>query len=226
MRLLVIDNTLDPTSWGSSDLARFGRLVPGTTVFVRRAPHEDLPESPRSFDRIIVSGSRTSCLEDAPWIAGLHDFVRRAIDEGKPYLGVCYGHQTLIRALGEKSQVRKAARPEYGWTRIELLERSRLFEGLPGEFHTFSSHQEEVSRLPAGMTLLARSEDCPIQACELADKPVFGIQFHPERDAEGADRSFREWKKKGEKQLLHPSRTSELYDAKVGETIFGNFLRL
>ena len=40
------------------------------------------------------------------------------------------------------------------------------------------------------MRLLARSEICPIQACELEGKPVFGVQFHPERPLEAGERSL------------------------------------
>lgn len=227
MRLLIIDNTLDPDSWGSSNLARFGRLSSGSTVTVRRAPHDDLPSNPSVYDKVILSGSRTSCLEDAPWISRLDAFVRDWIGSGKPLLGVCYGHQALVRAMAGKTHVRKAAEPEFGWTRIEVLEGSPLLEHVPREFHSFSSHYEEVAELPAGFRRLARSRDCEIQACQLGDRPVFGIQFHPEKDLNEGERILSDKKKAGApKKLLGLGQGKTLFDASIGETIFGNFLRL
>ncbi|MFL5814542.1 MAG: type 1 glutamine amidotransferase [Bdellovibrionia bacterium] len=227
MKVLIIDNTIDPISWGSYELVKYGKLAPGATLHVRRAPHDDLPESPAGWDRIIVSGSRTSAMEDAPWIERLLEFIRRAVDMKKPYLGVCYGHQSLVRALGGKERVRLADRNEHGWSKIRLLEDSALTQGLSQEFYSYSSHYDEVSSLPQGMRKLASSEDCEIQACQLDKLPIFGIQFHPEKTAEDAKKSLGEHKKNGKpKYLLHPNDTDKLYRPEIGETIFGNFFKL
>lgn len=195
MKILVIDNTIDPTSWGSRELVRFGALIPGASVFVRRAPEGDLPSSPAGFDRVIVSGSKTAATEDAPWISRLHEFILRTIDSGKPFLGVCYGHQSLVRALGGKETVQRAAVPEFGWTQIEIVETSPLFKGLGSAFYSFSSHFDEVCRLPNGMRRLAQSEACGIQACQIEDQPVFGIQFHPEKNLQEAELTLLERKR-------------------------------
>ena len=103
MKILIIDNTVERDSWGSDELRRCARAAEGATLVVRRAPQDDLPPSPRGFDRIIISGSGTSCLSDAPWIDRLHEFIRTSINEKKALLGVCYGHQSLVRALAGKN---------------------------------------------------------------------------------------------------------------------------
>ncbi len=203
-RILIIDNNRDPDCWGAADLRRMASLLDGATLYTRRAPEDDLPASPDPFDQVIVSGSKTSAMEDAPWVFKLHDFIRRTLDAGKPFLGVCYGHQSLVRALGGKETVRKAAQSEYGWTSIEVVESSPLMEGLSRSFYTYSSHEDEVASLPSGLKRLARSSACEIQACQLEGRPVFGIQFHPEKRLE----------------------KEKLYDPKVGETLFRNFLSL
>lgn len=229
MKVLIIDNTIDQSSWGSPELVRFARSFPGVTVYVRRAPEQDLPASPSGFDRVIVSGSKTAATEDAPWIFRLHEFILRSLGEGKPFLGVCYGHQSLIRALSGKQSVRRAACAEFGWTKIQLLKKQStgFFAGLPQEFYSFSSHFDEVCELPSGVQVLARSELCEIQACQIEGKPVFGIQFHPEKNLEEAQKTLVERKKKGVPQeLLEPNRGAELYSPQVGETLFRNFLGL
>jgi GMP synthase (glutamine-hydrolysing) len=227
MRVLIIDNTIDPSSWGSYELVKYGKLIPGATLHVRRAPHDDLPASPEGWDRVIVSGSKTSAMEDAPWIERLLGFIRRTVDMKKPYLGVCYGHQSLVRALGGRDRVRLAAQNEHGWTKIRLLEDSALMQGLKREFYSYSSHYDEVFSLPQGFKKIASSEDCEIQACQVDGLPVFGIQFHPEKTAEDAKKALEEHRKKGTpKRLLNPNKTDQLYQPEIGETIFGNFFRL
>ncbi len=229
MKVLIIDNTIDLDSWGSPELRRLAQLAPGATVHTRRAPLDDLPSSPRGYDRIIVSGSKTSAMEDAPWIESLHRFIGKAIDESIPYLGVCFGHQTLARVVSGKSQVcRKAKTPEIGWTKIEVVSESALFEGLPKTFYSFSSHYEEVGELPASLRNFARSTDCAVQAFQLSDKPIYGIQFHPEKDIKSAEKTFAAKKRSPQTKndpLLHPGQSKKYFDPTVGETIFKNFLK-
>jgi GMP synthase (glutamine-hydrolysing) len=227
MQILIIDNNIMPDSWGARELVRYARAVPGATVRVRRAPHGDLPEDPAAFDAIVVSGSMTSANETQPWIDELLAFIRRAVELDKPYLGVCYGHQMLNRALAGEQTVRKAERGEFGWAKIRLTGESPLFTGMPREFHSFASHHDEVHELAPGMRKLAESDICPIQACQLGERPIFGVQFHPERDADGALHWFTEQKKKNPtRPLLRPRDTTKIFDAKVGERIFANFFAL
>ena len=226
MKVLIIDNTRDADSWGSSALRSFVTKTPDRTAFVRRAPENDLPESIREFDRIILSGSRTSCLEEGPWISRLDDLLREALRERKPILGVCYGHQALNRVLGGTSVLRRGSPGEFGWIEVEIVERAPLFEGLPDRFWSFASHDEEVFALPKGMRLLARSRDCPIQACRLEDLPVYGIQFHPEKDLPAATHSVAGWQKDSRKaQILHAKGGAKYFNPAVGEKLFGNFLK-
>jgi GMP synthase (glutamine-hydrolysing) len=230
MQILIIDNNIDHDSWGATDLRRMTRLGGDATIHVRRAPQEDLPKEPHAFDRIIVSGSKTSVEERAPWIEKLDAFIRRAVDRSTPLLGVCYGHQALARALGGERHVRKAERGEFGWVTIELTGQARgnpLFKGLGSSFHSFEWHNDEVSELPKGMRLLARSETCPIQACELENKPVYGVQFHPERALEEAEKSLaKRFKENPKAAFVNRQHGKKLFDAQVGETIFKNFLSL
>jgi len=220
MRILVIDNTLDLDSWGSEPLRRFAREIQGSTIITRRGPQQDLPRDLSVYDRIVVSGSRASAMGESAWVDRLLELIRRAVDRGTPLLGVCYGHQSLVRALSGVDHCRKSVEPEYGWTKIERLGSSRLLEGLPETFYGFSSHQEEVSRLPKGLRNLARSERCAIQACEVEGRAAWGVQFHPEKTRAEAEASVR--KRRTQKQECLPGG-ARLHDESVGQRIFGNF---
>ena len=227
MRVLIVDNNIDLEYWGAADLCRTLGTVAGTDIYVRRAPQGDLPRDLSRYDKIIVSGSKTSVTEDSPWISAQMEFLKTAVDSGKPVLGVCYGHQLLVRALGAKQNVRKSPTPEIGWTQIEVLKPSALTAGLPSSFYSFSWHLDEVCELPAGMIHLARSESCAIQAYQIEGRPVFGIQFHPEKNLNEATASFF-YKPKvfNTKFILHPKQGPTLYDSSVGEIIFKNFLAI
>ncbi len=222
MRILIIDNNIDLDSWGSKNLRKFAAQAPRATVYVRRGPEDDLPQNVKYFDRLIVSGSKTSALENATWISHEENFIKSFLNEGKPFLGVCYGHQILSRALGGIDFVRKSAVPELGWTEIEQTTPSKLFEGLPRKFYSFSIHKDEVSSLPPGTKSLAKSKDCEIQAFQLEGRPVFGIQFHPEKGLEDAVKILAQFEKKDDSK----KGPKNPFDPKVGQTIFGNFLKL
>jgi len=106
----------------------------------------------------------------------------------------------------------------------QRTEESPLLAGLPKSFWSFSAHFEEVYTLPQGFKAFAKSDWCGIQGFQLEGKPVFGVQFHPERNIEEGEDSFRERREKGvPKVLLHPEKSENLFDAKVGELIFANF---
>ena len=232
MKILVIDNNIDPSFWGSSDIAELIRKTTvntsiHSTTYIRRAPQGDLPKSPKNFDRVILSGSKTSAFDTSPWVEELLQFVKNTIEAQKPFLGICFGHQMLARALGGTACMGKSKKPEFGWTKINLTADSPLTAQLPKTFYSFSAHFEEVSRLPDNLRPLASSADCSIQACQLEDKPVFGIQFHPEKPISEAKRILQERiKEKKPAQLLNPTHSTQLYNPKIGETLFTNFLNL
>jgi len=227
MRILVIDNNVDPTSWGARNLVRYASQVPGSTVYTRRGPCDDLPSSVRGFDKIVISGSRTSCLDTYPWVEKLESLVREAIESGTPLLGVCYGHQVLARAVAGRQIVREADQSEFGWTEIQIEAKSALLEGLPKKFFTFSSHFQEVAQVAPGFRRLASSRDCAIQAVELEGKPVFGIQFHPEKSIADAKEVIQERVEKGgASTVLFPHDSEKLYSPEVGQRIFENFFKL
>ncbi len=227
MKILVIDNNIDQDSWGAREIRALAARGGKGTVYVRRGPHEDLPRSAQNFDRVIISGSKSACFEDSPWVLKLDTLIRETLNLKKPMLGICYGHQAIARVLGGAGSLGRSAKPEVGWTRIEQTAKSSLLAGLPQTFYSFSLHFEEVASLPPGTRQIARSDWCEQQAFEVENHPVFGIQFHPERGLEGAEKTLAARKKSGEpKELLNPNLGEKLYDPGIGQKIFYNFLGL
>lgn len=222
MKILIIDNNIDQPWQLCADFRRY--LVEGE-INVRRAPQSDLPKDIAAFSHIILSGSKTSIVDSEPWITELTGFIRRAVDAGIPMLGVCYGHQIIAKSFGGDSVVGNSKTPEFGWVKMRQTAKSPIFEGLSNEFHSFQSHYDEVHSLPRGFIKTAESDRCGIQAYRVESKPVFGIQFHPEKNAEEGQRSIDSKKKTVSKDcIFNDGKAESVFKEHVAHTIFRNFL--
>lgn len=118
--------------------------------------------------------------EEHPWLVAEKQAIRDWMATGKPYLGVCLGHQLLADALGGKVGLMQG--PEVGVSDVSLTEAGRaspLFAGLPPVFPTLQWHGAAVLELPPGGVALAQNAHCAIQALQVGEK-AFGIQYHVE----------------------------------------------
>jgi GMP synthase (glutamine-hydrolysing) len=121
---------------------------------------------------IILSGGPSSVYDaDAP------PADPRVLQLGLPVLGICYGLQFMVHALGGK--VRAAAKREYGHANVEVQNGSRLFEGIPRKLSVWMSHGDEAVELPAGFHLVASSPSA-VAAIEAPERKMWAVQFHPE----------------------------------------------
>jgi GMP synthase (glutamine-hydrolysing) len=122
---------------------------------------------------IILSGGPSSVYDhDAPHAD------KRVFDLGVPVLGICYGLQYMVHALGGK--VRSASKREYGHAKVEIQESdSQLFLGLPHLLAVWMSHGDEAEELPAGFRLTAKTPNA-VAAIENTERKMWAVQFHPE----------------------------------------------
>ncbi len=99
---------------------------------------------------------------------------------GVPVLGICYGLQWMTHALG--GVVEPTDDREYGRALLKLEHADPLFAGLesPAERSVWMSHGDRVLRLADGFRTLASSESSPFAAVRHDERPLYGIQFHPE----------------------------------------------
>ena len=121
---------------------------------------------------IVLSGGPQSVFaEDAPHPdPQIYDFP-------KPILGICYGMQLLAHHFG--GSVVPSPEREYGRAQIQTLNSSPLFEALPQQLEVWMSHGDRIEGLPDGFTSIAES-DTALAALASLDRPVYGVQFHPE----------------------------------------------
>ncbi len=92
---------------------------------------------------IILSGGPSSVYDkDAPAVDP------RVFTMGLPMLGICYGLQLMVHALGGKVQA--ADKREYGHATVNLKTASGLFNNLPGKLNVWMSHGDKAVELPPG----------------------------------------------------------------------------
>ena len=141
-------------------------------------------------------------------------------------LGSCFGHQMLARTLAGRGCVARAIRPELGWTPIQWQGSDYLFEGLPNPSWMFTSHFDEVRELPAPWQVLAQSAGCAVAAMRYADRPIWGIQPHPEITATEARVLLDGLLARAPEQaaLLQPARSQQPRDDGVIGEIVRRFL--
>ncbi|MCR4426817.1 MAG: glutamine-hydrolyzing GMP synthase [Firmicutes bacterium] len=167
-RVLVMD-------FGSQYVNLIARRVRELRVHCEIVPHSlSAEEMARTLpSAIIMSGGPASVYEQtAPKCdPGIFDLEI-------PVLGICYGMQLAVMALG--GEVRRAERREYGPAEVELDPECQLFDGVPSPTSVWMSHGDSVASLPPGFRVAARSANTPVAAIEDPQRRIYGVQFHPE----------------------------------------------
>ncbi len=147
---------------------------------------EPIPDL-EAFDVMMVMGGPQDVWQEDlfPWLVPEKAAIRRFVaDLGRPYLGICLGHQLLADALG--GRVGLGARPEVGTLTISQTDAGRkdpLFAGVPDPIEVLQWHGAEVQQLPKGAVQLARSDVCENQAFRYG-KHAYGLQCHVEVTSE------------------------------------------
>ena len=141
-------------------------------------------------DAVVLSGS------SAPWSAhdprALSRLGEAVTGAEAPVLGICAGMQLLAEwAGGEVKPLReRGEEPERGYAPLEVLDGGDLLRGLGPVATVFQDHEDEVTSVPDGFRVLARTPACEVQALAAPERRWWGTQFHAECfDAERPDGS-------------------------------------
>lgn len=160
----------------------FRALLGEESSRVVRVVREALPGKLTDFRGILITGSKGSLTDPEPWMERLLGYLRRGMEEEIPILGICFGHQAIAVAVAGGQAVRKAPRSELGWETIRIHGDDPLLHTLPRNFTCFVSHFDEVTPGTPGFRVLASSDRCKVEGLKVQDRPVWGLQFHPEMD--------------------------------------------
>jgi GMP synthase-like glutamine amidotransferase len=139
----------------------------------------ELPDI-REIDMLVIMGGPMSVNDEAkyPWLVSEKQFIREAVNSGKPVLGICLGAQLIAAAFGAK--VYRNSVKEIGWFPIQGISSNdeSIFFKFPESIKAFHWHGETFD-LPPQAVRLAKSDECENQAFQLG-KSVIGLQFHLE----------------------------------------------
>jgi len=156
------------------NLARYFRRLGCQTKVVRSDQIDAAGCQRLRPDGIVISpGPR------GPEQAGCSVDVIQRVDSRIPILGVCLGHQSIGHAWGARIVM---SGPRHGMASEIEHDGEGLFRGCPspmmvGRYHSLVI---EPQSLPTELIVTARTQDGVIMAVRHRDRPVMGVQFHPE----------------------------------------------
>ena len=148
-KILIIDcgETLDPVKsefghcvdWISSIINETTKVQTQVSeVYKGDSINED------DCDGIVITGSAESVYDELPWMLYLESKIVDANRKEIPILGICFGHQVIVKAFGGK--VEKHSKGwEIGSATVSLTKagrESKLFSKIPKEFVAYESHQD------------------------------------------------------------------------------------
>jgi anthranilate synthase component 2 len=114
--------------------------------------------------------------------AGVTLDVIREFSDSVPIFGICLGHQSIAQAFG--GEVIRAKNMMHGKTsQVKVNSKTAIFKDLPNEFRATRYHSLTVNKesLPENIVATSYSaDDDEIMSLQIKDKPIYGVQFHPE----------------------------------------------
>ena len=115
-----------------------------------------------------------------PADAGICPEIIRSAPDTLPVLGVCLGHQAIGEAFG--GRIIQAKSIMHGKTSTITHDGSGVFAGLPTSFDVTRYHSLAVDEATLGDAVVvnARTGDGEIMGLRHRNRPLHGVQFHPE----------------------------------------------
>ncbi|ACK41976.1 MULTISPECIES: anthranilate synthase component II [Dictyoglomus] len=115
-----------------------------------------------------------------PENAGVSIPVVKEFKNKLPILGICLGHQAIAAAFGTK--IVRAPVPVHGKVSYIYHSQNPIFEGINNPFEATRYHSlvVDIDSLSSSLKVIAWTQDKLIMGIQYEDKPVYGLQFHPE----------------------------------------------
>ena len=183
--VLVIQNEID------DPVALAGKWINevGVDIEVIHAYRgEPVPASlPAKYSGAITMGGYMGANDDIefPWLIDARSLMKDVIANDIPFFGICLGGQLLATAVDGK--VNPSPVPEIGVAAFRVTAdavQDSVFGHLAGqEVLAAEWHKDYITDLPDEAVVLAGNDVCPVQAFRIGEN-VYGVQFHPEIDAE------------------------------------------
>jgi GMP synthase (glutamine-hydrolysing) len=189
----------------------------------------------KSYSAVVVLGGPDSANDQNKKMESELALISEVLNAGIPYLGICLGMQTLVKAAGGevvKSPVKEVGfrDPDGDFFKVELTEDGKddlLFNGMQDSFKVFQLHGETVI-LTDKMKLLATGKFCRNQIVKIGTN-AYGIQCHFELTHE----MFEMWinedsdlRNLDSAKLLSDFKSIKDEYLKTGKQLFHNLLKI
>jgi len=156
-----------------------GRRIRENGVYSEIVPHDITPDGIEKIRQSLnVKGAILSGGPSSVYEANAPRLDPRILQMDLPVLGLCYGHQIIAQL--SKGTVDSACCKEYGTAEVVVDRAVGILKGLGGEEKVWMSHGDTVSKMPAEFEVLAHTANCPVAAFRHRQKPIYGLQWHPE----------------------------------------------
>lgn len=154
------------------------------------AQAKELSRAAGNFDALILTGSEARITREKH--VELFSAVMELIQESSaPTLGICFGHQLACLTFG--AEVGSLKFPVKRFEKVRILKEDEIFLGFgEGRFAWLAEHHHDYvkkrSLKGAGLELLADSLSCEVEAVKHKRRPLYGVQFHPEKTEIGGEK--------------------------------------
>jgi imidazole glycerol phosphate synthase glutamine amidotransferase subunit len=126
---------------------------------------------------------------------GLRAPLRRALERGVAFLGICLGLQALYDSSEEAPELRglqwlpgqiqalpaNVKLPHMGWNQVCTARDSRLLEGIDAKAHFYFAHSYAAIAKEGDTAALATCTHGAEFVAVLETNNLFAVQFHPEK---------------------------------------------
>jgi glutamine amidotransferase len=127
---------------------------------------------------------------------GLVDVIRREVDAGKPFLGICLGLDLVFEESDEHGLhagfgflpgrvellPTKMKIPHIGWNQINIRKESKLLAGIPDGSYFYFVHSYAVVPREESDILCTTDYGCEFVSAVERDN-ITAVQFHPEKSS-------------------------------------------
>jgi len=138
---------------------------------------DELPDLTH-FTHLLITGSELSASQGSEWDNKIISVINYFLNADKPILGICHGHQMIARAIAGNNVCRRSPNGEFGWKKMKIT-KNRIFENVIQPIF-IESRYDEVWNLDERFDIIASNGQLQVQAFQLKNKSVWGVQFHPE----------------------------------------------
>lgn len=169
MKIWVVDNG---GQWTHREWRVLRYLKQETQMVDNKTPVEELEAA--ELDGLLLSGGAPRVGVDGT-LGSCGDYIDKL---DVPILGICAGLQFMARHFG--GDAAPGDPPEFGAVEMIVTKNADILKDVPERSTVWASHHDEVSVVPDAFEVLGHSETCPVQVMQHKQRPLFGMQFHPE----------------------------------------------